>query len=146
MSLNETSGFAARSLYLRSSVFWFSSSCVGETAARELAQWRCQKNVMRSTNGFGVRTMRSTHASTRSVSFPFGSSGLPSTAGSGPTSPPCGVFSSQSTAASRGWPIHAARSAALGPKPARQKRRSTMACDIAVGVNVVELAGGTCRR
>src|SRR3954454_12998404 len=101
---------------------------------------------MRSTSGLLVRTMRSTHASTRSVSSPFGSSGLPSREGSGPTSAPWGVLSSESTASSSGLPIHAARSAAVGPKPARQNRRSTIACDMDVGLKANDPPGGACRR
>jgi hypothetical protein len=91
-----------------------------------LAQWRCQKNAIRSTNGFVQRTIWSTQLSTRSVSSPVGSSALPSRVPGEPATP-AGAESSHATASATGLPAQLARSAALGPKPARQNRRSTMA-------------------
>ena len=38
-----------------------------------------------------------------------------------------GADTKNSTRSAIGWPVHWARSASLGPKPARQKRRSTIA-------------------
>ena len=55
-----------------------------------------------------------------------GSSALPSLVPALPASVD-GELSRASTAVATGWPVHAARSASLGPKPARQNRRSTMA-------------------
>jgi hypothetical protein len=71
---------------------------------------------------------------------------MPSRVGSGPTSAPWGVFRKESTASSSVLPVQVARSFAVGPKPARQNSRSTIACDIDVGENVTDPPGGTCKR
>ena len=81
---------------------------------------------MRSRNGFVERIMRSTQASTRSTSSAFGSSAAPPFVGAGPTSEAPLLERIASMHSSSFLPVQAALSAAVGPKPVRQKMRSTM--------------------
>ena len=96
------------------------------TLSSELAQWRCQKNVSRSTRGLRADTMRPTQSSTISVLPASRSIGWLFSVAGGPTGAPCGVSRSQSIASPAVFPVQVVRSAAVGPKPARQKRRSTI--------------------
>ena len=100
-------------------------------SSRLTAQWRCQKNAIRSGSGLTARCIRSSHSITSSSSDASGSIGwLPVPPVSGGVSVGAsdgGASSSQSTS-SRCWrPVQASRCAGVGPKPARQNRRSTIA-------------------
>jgi hypothetical protein len=100
-------------------------------SSRLIAQWRCQKNASRSGSGLTARCMRSIHSSSSSVSEASGSmsSGgvAPVFGGVAVGAGALGVLRKNSTSSSCGRPVQAARSAAVGPKPARQNSRSTMA-------------------
>ncbi len=107
------------------------SQTAGMPSSRLTAQWRCQKNASRSRSGLSERCMRSSHSMTSSSSEASGSIGWlpvpPVSGGVLVASCASGASSSQSTNVMRPRPVQAARCAAVGPKPARQNSRSTMA-------------------
>ena len=128
--------------------FWFISSCVGETdvarvgpvAMPEERHALDQRVASCAPCGRPRRARdrcrrRSDRAACRRAS------------GRRRPARPAGVLSRESTASSSGLPVQVARSAALGPKPARQNSRSTIAGDIDVGEPLTTpRAGGTWRR
>src|ERR1019366_4406871 len=121
------------SAFARRVAFWLSISCTLLTCALEVANQSCQMNVMRSTSGWLVRTMRSSHQQWSSPHVPAGSSGPPlELVGDGPlrTSAPLGRVRLWTTSAS-GWAASACACPGLWPKPARH--RSLWTCAIVAG-------------
>ena len=99
-------------------------------SSRLIAQWRCQKNARRSGNGLIARCMRSIHSSSISMSVTFGSIGSPSVYSGGGVRrrrARSACSRNQSTSSACFLPVQASRCACVGPKPARQKSRSTIA-------------------